>query len=101
MLWFRLKLPFQLNHVNIYLIEDDRGWLVLDTGLATDDCRAGWDRILSGPLKGQRLSGMLQDRRYPLDRRSSPIAMKEDGAAVKNRIHVTHLRATGSTAKVT
>ena len=57
-LWFRLKLPFQLNHVNIYLIEDDDGWLALDTGLGTDDCRVGWDSILTGPLKGERLSGM-------------------------------------------
>ncbi len=64
-LWFRLKLPFALNHVNIYLIEDDDGWLVLDTGLATDDCRAGWDSILSGPLKGQRLTGMLVSHFHP------------------------------------
>jgi glyoxylase-like metal-dependent hydrolase (beta-lactamase superfamily II) len=64
-LWFRLKLPFQLNHVNIYLIEDDAGWLVLDTGLGTDDCRVGWDNILSGPLKGQRLSSMLVTHFHP------------------------------------
>jgi glyoxylase-like metal-dependent hydrolase (beta-lactamase superfamily II) len=64
-LWFRLKLPFQLNHVNIYLIEDDAGWLVLDTGLGTDECRAGWDSILTGPLKGQRLSRMLVTHFHP------------------------------------
>ncbi|MGD0434486.1 MAG: MBL fold metallo-hydrolase [Acetobacteraceae bacterium] len=64
-LWFRLKLPFQLNHVNIYLIEDDDGWLVLDTGLGTDDCRAGWDSILSGPLRGERLSAMLVTHFHP------------------------------------
>ncbi|MSP01857.1 MAG: MBL fold metallo-hydrolase [Acetobacteraceae bacterium] len=64
-LWFRLKLPFQLNHVNIYLIEDDNGWLVLDTGLGTDECRAGWDGILNGPLKGQRLSAMLVTHFHP------------------------------------
>jgi glyoxylase-like metal-dependent hydrolase (beta-lactamase superfamily II) len=64
-LWFRLKLPFQLNHVNIYLIEDDGGWLALDTGLGTDDCRVGWDTVLSGPLKGQRLSGMLVTHFHP------------------------------------
>ena len=52
-LWFRLKLPFQLNHVNIYLIEDDDGWLALDTGLGTDDCRVGWDSILIGPVEGR------------------------------------------------
>jgi glyoxylase-like metal-dependent hydrolase (beta-lactamase superfamily II) len=64
-LWFRLKLPFQLNHVNIYLIEDNDGWLVLDTGLGTDDCRVGWDIILSGPLKGQHLSRMLVTHFHP------------------------------------
>jgi glyoxylase-like metal-dependent hydrolase (beta-lactamase superfamily II) len=64
-LWFRLKLPFQLNHVNIYLIEDDHGWLVLDTGLGTDDCRMGWDSILTGPLKGERLSEMLVTHFHP------------------------------------
>jgi glyoxylase-like metal-dependent hydrolase (beta-lactamase superfamily II) len=64
-IWFRLKLPFQLNHVNIYLVEDDDGWLVLDTGLGTDDCRVGWDSILSGPLHGERLSRMLVTHFHP------------------------------------
>ena len=64
-MWFRLKLPFQLNHVNIYLIEDEGGWLVIDTGLGTDDCRVGWDTILTGPLKGQRLTGMLVTHFHP------------------------------------
>jgi hypothetical protein len=31
-LWFRLPLPYRLDHVNIYLIEDTGGWAVLDTG---------------------------------------------------------------------
>ena len=64
-LWFRLKLPFALNHVNIYLIEDDGGWLVLDTGLATDDGRNGWDAIMHGPLDGQRLTAMLVTHFHP------------------------------------
>lgn len=64
-LWLRLKLPFQLNHVNIYLIEDNGGWLVLDTGLDTDDCRDGWDAVLGGPLKGQRLGSMLVTHFHP------------------------------------
>ncbi|MDI6027513.1 hypothetical protein QBK99_15045 [Corticibacterium sp. UT-5YL-CI-8] len=25
-LWTRIPLPFRLDHVNIYLIEDDDGW---------------------------------------------------------------------------
>jgi glyoxylase-like metal-dependent hydrolase (beta-lactamase superfamily II) len=44
--WVRLPLPFRLNHVNIWLIEGDDGWTVVDTGLDDDLTRALWD----GPL---------------------------------------------------
>ena len=63
--WIRLKLPFQLNHINIFLLEDDGGWMVLDTGLDTDDCRAGWDAALTGPLKGLKLSRMVVTHFHP------------------------------------
>jgi len=63
--WFRLPLPYRLDHVNIYLIENDDGWTVLDTGLGTDDCRTAWDGILSGPLAGQRLTSMIVTHFHP------------------------------------
>ncbi len=64
-LWFRLPLPYRLNHVNIYLIEDTGGWAVLDTGLGTAACRAAWDTILAGPLAGQRLTQMIVTHYHP------------------------------------
>ncbi|HUB16387.1 MAG TPA: MBL fold metallo-hydrolase [Acetobacteraceae bacterium] len=64
-LWFRLPLPYRLDHVNIYLIEDDDGWAVLDTGLGTAACRAAWDAILAGPLAGQRLTRMVVTHYHP------------------------------------
>ncbi|MCS6827031.1 MAG: MBL fold metallo-hydrolase [Caldilinea sp.] len=38
----RLPLPFALNHVNCYLLEDGDGWTVLDTGLHRPEIYAGW-----------------------------------------------------------
>lgn len=38
----RLPLPFALNHVNCYLLDDGDGWTVLDTGLHWPDAAAGW-----------------------------------------------------------
>ena len=64
-LWFRLPLPYRLDHVNIYLIEDEDGWRVLDTGLGTDACRQGWEALLAGPLQGQRLTGMVVTHYHP------------------------------------
>jgi glyoxylase-like metal-dependent hydrolase (beta-lactamase superfamily II) len=63
--WLRLPLPYRLNHVNIYLIEDDDGWAVVDTGLATDACRMAWDAVLTGPLAGQRLTRMTVTHYHP------------------------------------
>jgi len=63
--WLRLPLPYRLNHVNIYLIRDEGGWAVLDTGLGTAECRAGWDAVLSGPLAGQRLTRMIVTHYHP------------------------------------
>lgn len=63
--WLRLPLPYRLDHVNIYLIEDDGGWAVLDTGLATDACRQAWDAVLAGPLAGQRLTRMIVTHFHP------------------------------------
>lgn len=63
--WFRLPLPYRLDHVNIYLIEGFGGWTVLDTGLGTDDCRGGWEAILSGPMVRQRLRSMIVTHFHP------------------------------------
>ena len=63
--WFRLPLPYRLDHVNIYLIEDNGGWQVLDTGLGTDACRTVWEAILRGPLNGQRLTSMVVTHFHP------------------------------------
>jgi glyoxylase-like metal-dependent hydrolase (beta-lactamase superfamily II) len=63
--WFRLPLPYRLDHVNIYLIQDDDGWTVLDTGLGTDACRSAWESVLGGPLRGQRLTSMVVTHFHP------------------------------------
>jgi glyoxylase-like metal-dependent hydrolase (beta-lactamase superfamily II) len=63
--WLRQPLPYRLDHVNIYLLQDDDGWAVLDTGLATSACRAAWDAVLSGPLAGQRLTRMIVTHYHP------------------------------------
>jgi glyoxylase-like metal-dependent hydrolase (beta-lactamase superfamily II) len=64
-LWVRLELPFLLNHVNVYLIEDDGGWALLDTGLGIPMTQAVWDGIFTGPLQGQRLTRVICSHYHP------------------------------------
>ena len=36
-LWVRMPLPFQLNHINLWLLEDGNGWALIDTGINTPE----------------------------------------------------------------
>lgn len=64
-LWLRLALPFRLDHVNIYLIEDGAGFALLDTGIDNAPTRALWERLLGGLLKGRPLTRVLSSHCHP------------------------------------
>lgn len=64
-LWLRLPLPFELDSINLYLLEDDDGWALVDTGFADRRTRALWETLLSGPLRGRRLSRMIVTHYHP------------------------------------
>jgi glyoxylase-like metal-dependent hydrolase (beta-lactamase superfamily II) len=49
-LWVRLPLPYRLNHVNVYLVEDDDGWALIDTGLGNAATEQAWKRLFSTVL---------------------------------------------------
>ncbi len=64
-LWTRIPLPFRLNHVNIYLIEDGDGWAVLDTGIGDQPTRDIWQALVDGPLAGRRLTRLIVTHYHP------------------------------------
>jgi glyoxylase-like metal-dependent hydrolase (beta-lactamase superfamily II) len=64
-LWIRMPLPFRLNHVNIYLIEDGDGWAVLDAGIGNDTTRSIWETLVTGPLAGRRLTRLIVSHYHP------------------------------------
>ncbi len=64
-LWARLPLPFLLDHVNVYLIEDAGGWAAFDTGLGNDVTRAAWESVFAGALHGQRLTRIVCSHFHP------------------------------------
>lgn len=49
--WLRMPLPFQLDHINLWLLRDGDGWAIVDTGFANDDGRGIWEQVL-GELDG-------------------------------------------------
>ena len=57
--WARLPLPFRLNHVNVWLLEEADGWSVIDTGCATPAIRACWEKLLDGPMRGEAVRRLI------------------------------------------
>lgn len=51
-LWLRMPLPFELDHINLYLIEDNdpqsgkKGYTLIDTGIGVSKTQALWDSLL-------------------------------------------------------
>ena len=64
-LWARLALPFRLDHVNIYLIEDGAGLALIDTGIDNAASRAAWEALIAGPLAGRRLTRIIATHFHP------------------------------------
>jgi glyoxylase-like metal-dependent hydrolase (beta-lactamase superfamily II) len=63
--WARIPLPFRLDHVNVYLLDDGEGWAVLDTGIGNDRTRAVWEELIAGPLAGRRLTRLIVTHFHP------------------------------------
>ena len=63
--WARLPLPFRLDHVNIYFIDDGDGVAVIDTGLDDRACRGAWNALLAGPLAGRPLTRLIVTHCHP------------------------------------
>ncbi len=63
--WARLALPFRLDHVNIYLIEDGAGLALIDTGIDNKASRAAWEALREGPLAGRKLTRLIATHFHP------------------------------------
>src|SRR5579883_3288856 len=64
-LWVRLKLPFRLNHVNIYLLADGDGWAMVVSGFGNEESIAAWTTLLEGSLANFRISRLIVTHSHP------------------------------------
>jgi len=67
--WLRMPLPFALDHINLWLLRDERegrsGYTVIDCGVATDATRANWEQVLAGPMAGAPVLRVLATHCHP------------------------------------
>jgi glyoxylase-like metal-dependent hydrolase (beta-lactamase superfamily II) len=63
--WLRMPLPFSLNHINLYILDEGDGWTLVDTGLNTPEVKALWQALLAGPLASKPVKHVLVTHYHP------------------------------------
>ena len=49
--WLRMPLPYALNHINLWTLDDGAGCAIVDTGTRTEDVASAWHALFDGPLR--------------------------------------------------
>ena len=64
--WLRMPLPMAgLDHINLWLLEDGDGWVIVDTGLNTEITRAHWQALFDGPMAGRPVRRVIVTHYHP------------------------------------
>ena len=64
-LWLRMPIPFQLDHINLWLLEDGDGWTVVDTSVNEPKSMGYWEQILAGPMGGRPIKRVVVTHLHP------------------------------------
>ena len=63
--WLRMPLPFALNHINLWLLDDGPAWAIVDCGYAMPDTTALWERIFAEGLDGKPVGRIIVTHYHP------------------------------------
>ena len=67
--WLRMLLPFQLDHINLWLLRDRidgrDGWTIVDCGITNDATRAAWETIFANELQGLPVLRVIVTHMHP------------------------------------
>jgi glyoxylase-like metal-dependent hydrolase (beta-lactamase superfamily II) len=63
--WLRMPLPFALNHINLWLLDDGDGVTIVDTGLGLPETRALWEQIFANELGGKPITRVIATHFHP------------------------------------
>ena len=59
LVWYRFRMPFRLNHINLFALETEDGWLLIDAGINTKDTQLQWDAILPQLIAHRPIGGII------------------------------------------
>jgi glyoxylase-like metal-dependent hydrolase (beta-lactamase superfamily II) len=63
--WARLPVPGSLKHINVWVLEDEGGIALVDTGLDIPPSRDAWEALFAGPLDGRTVTRVICTHFHP------------------------------------
>ena len=67
--WVRMRLPFALDHINLWLLDDEidgtRGWTIVDCGITSEETKAAWEKIFDAVFAGRPLLRLVATHFHP------------------------------------
>ncbi|HEX8641901.1 MAG TPA: MBL fold metallo-hydrolase [Allosphingosinicella sp.] len=63
--WTRSPVPGSLNHINLWVLDDEDGVALVDSGLDIAPAREAWSALFAGPLAGRRVTRLIVTHFHP------------------------------------
>ncbi|MGE0388106.1 MAG: MBL fold metallo-hydrolase [Gammaproteobacteria bacterium] len=63
--WLRMPMPGRLNHINVWLLRDGNGWMLVDTGINSDAVKGWWEKVFADQLEGLPVTRVLATHMHP------------------------------------
>lgn len=63
--WLHMPLPFALDRINLWLLQDGDGWTIVDTGLDTPESRSIWEQAFTGIMQGRPVKRVIVTHLHP------------------------------------
>ena len=79
--WIRMPLPFALDHINLWVLEDGDGWTLVDAGYGAEATRALWEGHFAGLLAGRPVRNLVVTHYHPDHVGNAAWLLERTGAA--------------------
>ncbi|MDH5618198.1 MAG: MBL fold metallo-hydrolase [Gammaproteobacteria bacterium] len=63
--WLRMPLPMSLNHINLWLLRDSGGWVIVDTGVDIPASRDVWRSTFATAMRNEPATHVIATHLHP------------------------------------
>ena len=63
--WLRFAIPYALDHINLWLLEDGDGWTLVDSCVDMDVSRRAWETLFDGFMGGKPIRRLIITHMHP------------------------------------